>query len=400
MSTLDDLDQAVVESAPSPSQARRTADAADPQAIKAERQSRWEALIPEGVTGKMRADLESALDLAHFAMGWPVNQLAQQMVEISTEVAQAQGMEPDDPKVGRATALRMTRTINQAALSQNPFSDASPDLERYINKTSAYARTLGWSPQQIGLTLKSALVEAQGDKTLAAGLFASHVMDEAQERGHRGSVSLENLPGYSERGTGLAASEDVAREDYTGADLEDDRTAQISAEVGSEVGSEPANDPYAPERLVTVYEARDDNNTVNAFVMRADSLRAEVEEREVMGRIADAKLAIVDKVAASVLKPVDYAVYRVMRDEAYRIGSNADVDLTLTKVVQEKLRYEKLQGADAALKRVQKQLAEYGLKDVGELSEQAKQRLAMSTEQAIAAGVAAGVRRNKEAVLE
>jgi hypothetical protein len=397
MSTLDDLDQAVVEHAPSPSHARSMADAADPRAVKAERQSRWEALIPEGVTGKMRADLESALDLAHFAMGWPVNKLAQQMVEISAEVAQSQGLEPDDPKVCRATAQRMTKTINQAALSQNPFSDTSPDLERYINKTSAFARTLGWSPQQIGLMLKSALVQAEGDKTMAAGLFASHVMDEAQERGHKGSVSLENFPGYSERGTGLAASEDVAREDYTGADLEDDRTAQISAEVGLEEA--PTNDPYSPERLVTVYEARADNNTVDAFVMRADSLRAEVEEREVMGQIADVKLAIVDNVAASVLKPVDYAVYRIMRDEAYRIGANADVDLPLSKVVMEQMRYEKLQGADLALKRVQKQLGEYGLKDVGELSEQAKQRLAMSTEQAVEAGVAAKPRR-KEAVLE
>ena len=397
MSTLDDLDQAVVEHAPSPSHARSMADAADPRAGKAERQSRWEALIPEGVTGKMRADLESALDLAHFAMGWPVNKLAQQMVEISAEVAQSQGLEPDDPKVCRATAQRMTKTINQAALSQNPFSDTSPDLERYINKTSAFARTLGWSPQQIGLMLKSALVQAEGDKTMAAGLFDSHVMDEAQERGHKGSVSLENFPGYSERGTGLAASEDVAREDYTGADLEDDRTAQISAEVGLEEA--PTNDPYSPERLVTVYEARADNNTVDAFVMRADSLRAEVEEREVMGQIADVKLAIVDNVAASVLKPVDYAVYRIMRDEAYRIGANADVDLPLSKVVMEQMRYEKLQGADLALKRVQKQLGEYGLKDVGELSEQAKQRLAMSTEQAVEAGVAAKPRR-KEAVLE
>lgn len=401
LDSLDGLEQAAAPgSVPSPAQARREADARDPGEARAQRQARWAVLIPEGVQGKLRDDLEASLDLAHFTLGWPVNKLAGQLVRISSDVAQTQGVEPDDPKVGRAAALHMLKTIESAALSQNPFADASPDLERYVNKTSAYARTLGWTPQQIGMMVKGALVQTEGDKAKAAGLFASYVIEEAHERGHRGSVSLEQLPGYTDRGSQLLADEDPQREADAGADLQDlqvDRTAPVPRdEPDFGLPESPTNEPYAPQRLVTVYDARDDNNVLDAYTMRTDQLQADVEEREVRARIADQKLAIVDKIAASALKPIDYAVYRVMRDESYRIGSNADVDMPLSRVVQERLQYEKLQGADLALKRVQRQLAEHGLKSEGELSPAAKQRLDMSTDQAVEAGLAAKPKRDKK----
>lgn len=73
------MDPAVAEYATIQDQARR-------RAVQSDRQSRWGDLIPEGVTGKMRDDLTSELDLAHFAMNWPVNKFALQWIELSAEV--------------------------------------------------------------------------------------------------------------------------------------------------------------------------------------------------------------------------------------------------------------------------------------------------------------------------
>ncbi len=404
--SLDDLENIDnTTGKPSPTTARSAADAVDPEMVVTARSKRWEAIIPDGVDGKLRTEMEAALDVAHFAMGWPVNKLASLTLDLSSRIAEEKGAEPDDPKVARSAAVQIIKTIEAAALSQNPFADATPALERYINKTSAYARTLGWSPEQIGLTLKSALVQTEGAKLQAAGLFASYVIDEAHERGHKGSRSLESLQSYADRGSDLLASEDPTREDYTGVDLEDDRTASVRTpddaeesldSVQPEQVGKPANAPYASDHMVTVYDSRDDANTLQAYAMRADQLQSEVHEREVRGRAADKKLAIVDKIAATVLKKLDYATYRIMRDEAYRVNANADVDMPLSRVVQDQLKYDKLQGADLAIKRVQKALAEAGLKDVSELSEQARQRIAMPTEQAIADGVATKPRRKPQ----
>jgi hypothetical protein len=267
---------------------------------------------------------------------------------------------------------------------------------------SAYARTLGWSPTQIASTLQGALVLAEGDKTLAAGIFANHIIGEHHERGHRGSVSLDQLEGFADRGSDLAASEDPSREDYTGADLEDDRTARMPPSEGREESGlpeiTPELEPYQPNRLATVYVYRDDQGRMRGYSTTTEELHEDVRELEVRARIADEKIAVLDKVAAVTLKPVDYAVYRIMREEAYRINNarDRDIDASLTQVVQRQLAYDHAQGADTAMKRVQKILAEAGLKDPSELSPQAQRRLAMTTDDAVKEGLAAKPQRRQK----
>jgi len=383
---------------PSPAKARRYLDERDPEQVAEARSKRWTALIPDGVDGKLRAELEATLDLAHFGMGWPVNRLAQNIVQLSNDLAQKQGLEPDDPVVAREAAVKMVKTIEAAALSQNPFADVPPKLEEYVNKTSSFARSLGWTPQQINLVLKSALVQAEGNKILAAGLFASHVIEEHAERGHRGDVRLDAIESYAERGSDLASSDDGPA--LSSDEVLHDKRESRSRLEGDDLPESPDDEPYAENRLVTIYTARDDQNEIAAYAMFASDLREEVVEREIRGRAADKMLETLDKVAATSLKPLDYAVYRIMRDEAYRIDANRDVDKPLTKVVQEQLQYDKVQGADLAIKRVKQHLTELGLKDVDELSDQAKKRLTMTTDQAVAEGVANKPKRSKQADLE
>jgi hypothetical protein len=359
MSALDSLDEeletAPAPGAPSPAKAQQYVENLDPEELKARRSHRWEALIPDAIQGPQREKLEATLDLAHFAMGWPVNKLAGQVIAISNEIAEQTGREPDDEKVARETGRRMIRSIEAAALSANPYATMPPETEVYLNKMSAYARTLGWSPTQIASTLQGALVLAEGDKTLAAGIFANHIIGEHHERGYRGSVSLDQLEGFADRGSDLAASEDPSREDYTGADLEDDRTARMPPSKGRDESGlpeiTPELEPYPPNRLATVYVYRDDQGRMRGYSTTTEELHEDVRELEVRARIADEKIAVLDKVAAATLKPVDYAVYRIMREEAYRINNarDRDIDASLAQVVQRQLAYDHAQGADTAM---------------------------------------------------
>lgn len=371
MSALDDLDAAEDGGKTGPTAVRREVESRDPEQVKAERRARWEALIPPEVTGKTREELEASLDLAHYAMGWPVNKLAQQMLDLSNKLAQEQGREPDDPKVARAAALTMIKTVERAALSENPFADVPKSVERDLNETSALARTLGWSPQQIGLMVKSALVQTEGDKLKAVALFRSYVTDEARERGMWHAFSLDGLESYADRGSALAV---------------DDKDA-----IHQGLGETPApqQEPYSPSRDALVYGARDEKGEVFGVLRSAQDLHEEAQEREIRARAADDKVAVLDAIAAATLKPLDYAVYRVMRDEAYRLEKRERGE-ELTKVVQEKLRYEKLQGADLAIRRVRDRLAQAGVdQDTAVLEKDQKvvDRLSMTTEQAIAEGL-------------
>ncbi|MDA8093657.1 MAG: hypothetical protein M0T84_07030 [Betaproteobacteria bacterium] len=379
MSSLDDLDLAAVDSAAPPETAKaRSAIGVDPSTVArevdgqgadevvAKRAERWVGVIPESVKGSARDELESALDIAHYALALSSGDLMGRFQEISDSIAKAQGIDSSDPKVGLRAALKMARGITLRALSVNPFADSTKDVEQYVNRYQAYARTLGWSPEQIAAMAVSCVVSCQGDKRKGAALFAARVMGEMPERGHRGAASFEDLP--------PAGQQEVAH----------DHTAQ------------PLFSAYEANARVTIVGYRDDDGELTPpAVISAADLHEDILEREERGRQADEALDCVDKAAAERLKDVDYAVYRIMREQAHMIHIRRDVakdiegrDSTLAKVIKARLQYQHEQGAYMAMSRVTKILQEGGV-GPAESSEKAVARLAMSTAEAIEAGIAA-----------
>ncbi len=161
----------------------------------------------------------------------------------------------------------------------------------------------------------------------------------------------------------------------------------------------PELDPYTPNALVTIVGVRGDDGELRAattMTMTMEALHADVVEREIRGRAADERLNIVDKIAAERLKPVDYAVYRIMREEAHmlHISRSTAKDLTvdqttLAKVIQERLDYQHGQGAYMAMNRVRDVLGkDAGIGEV-DLSPKAEARLRMGRDEAVDAGLAA-----------
>ena len=324
MSAIDDLD--LENGVVAQDKARGIVESRDAGEVVAARHARWNGVVPEGLTGKQRDELESTLDFAQFVLNKQRDDLWSRLYAISEKVAADLGKEPDDPAVARKTALAFNREILREAETRDVYAGCTDEQRRSLAQTCALARAVGWSPQQIAAGYQSALLQAEGNKSLAIGYFSANVQVDGKQRGFHGQVSLDDalLP-----------------------------------------GEQPEFPAYKDDAMITV-EGR-------GAVPLVD-LREDIAEREERYRRADDRVAALSVYAAETLKPADYAVFRVMLENADLIDPDGrsrargkyvkngqevaeeDRRKPLTEVVQEKLGLSN-RGALDALARVQERLA-------------------------------------------
>lgn len=329
-----------------PDTVRREIDGQSAKDVLARRSARWEALVPEGVTGKQRDELEASLDVAHFALNVSSDDLAKMLVKFQEDVAREKGLEPDDPAVGRAVARRMIREVREQALTHDMLADCAPENRKRLGQVSAVARSLGYSPQQVGTLLADALVSTEGDKDKAILLFQSFINDDSMQRGFWGKLPVEAL----ERG----------------------------ADALTTSAGEPEFAPYPADASVTVSTNLGDEASVGVTPLA--NLRGEIIEDEDRRQRADQQVANLDIYAAENLKPADYAVYRIMRDNAGMLGvrKNEYGDRTVNQAVEDELNYTK-QGASMAVKRVVEQLSRADLTTELVPSQKGAERIVLPT---------------------
>jgi hypothetical protein len=150
---------------------------------------------------------------------------------------------------------------------------------------------------------------------------------------------------------------------------------------------------YGPNDSVLIATGWDKSGEVAGYRMSVEDLHVEVQEMNERALAADKAVARLDRVAAEVLPPVDYGVYRVMREHAHLMspGRRSAVDREIgvepvAQVVKREMQYEYEQGARLAMQRVQKTLQKANV-DVENLSPKAQARLAMSTDDAVKAAI-------------
>lgn len=379
-----------------PTEVAREVDDQSAAEVLAKRELRWSALIPDGLKDSTRYELEASLDAAHYTLGLSQNDLEIRYLTISAEISEKLGLDPADPKVARSSAMRMSRELTNEALAANPWADTPAHVERYFGKYQGYARSCGWSPEQIASTAVDSIVSCAGDKKKASEVFASRVTDELRERGYRGAPSYEALTPVDEKKI------DSGRPMVSWSDDAAVTPEQVAYAASQESGDSPAvqatvtpeHAAYADNDMVTIYGAdrAEDGSAMPDMVVLAGELRDDVAEREIAGRAADNAVAVLDRIAATTLKEVDYSTYRIMRNEAYRIDKREHGE-TLAEQVQEQMMYTHRQGADMSIKRVKETLAKAAadmpaLADI-ELTKKAQGRLAATDAEVIAAGIAA-----------
>lgn len=375
MDVLDELDSEVQpqQSQPtgnfSPTKVAREVDAQPAHEVITRRERRWAGVIPDGLSDRTRTSLEGSLDIAHYAFRMSQTQIAHKMLEAQYEVAAKLGAEPDDPVVASRAAVRLVSEIERQALGNDGWANTSKEVENYFGKYSAVARSVGLSPQQIEAMSLDSLVRCEGDRSKAVALFAARVTEYLPERGHFGDVSFDTLvPSQEKRlldspeGEVESAAPDLATPDMQSAG---------------------ADDPIG----VYGYARDDDGTPVAMELMTAGSLSDEAIELIERGKHAEKAIAVLDQVAAEELKPVHYAVYRIMRAESYRLGQDV-VGETLTQQVHEQMQYKLRSGAEQAVARVQQLLSKIDVQaDLGEPSAQARARMAAPDDQIIREGI-------------
>ena len=401
-SALDDLEElpdakgGIVKFHPTVS--AREVDARPAADVLEKREMRWAAIIPDGLKDNTRLELEASLDAAHYAMGLSQNTLEVRYLTISSEISEKMGLDPADPKVARSSAMRMSRELTNEAMATNPWADTPPHVEHYFGKYQGYARACGWSPEQIASIAVESIVACSGDKKMASEVFASRVTGEFRERGYRDSVSYDSLTPAAEKNIDSGRPAAVWSDDAV--ITQEQAAYAVRQEAGTSVNTSAAPMPtpehaqYGDSDMVTIYGAgrAEDGSAVPEMVMSAGALREDVAEREIAGRAADNAVAVLDRIAATTLKEVDYATYRIMRNEAYRIDTREQGE-TLAAQVQEQMQYTHRQGADASIKRVKEILAKESV-DVSaaadiKLDKKAQDRLDATDADVITAGVAA-----------
>lgn len=367
MDAIDALDAEVVGKF-SPTRVAREVDAQPAEDVLASRERRWAAIVPDGLSDRTRSSLEGSLDVAHYAYRMSQTQIAQKMLQAQREVAAKLGAEPDDPAVASRAAIKLVREIEKQALGNDGWANTSKDVENYFGKYSAVARSVGMSPAQIELMSVDSLVRCEGDRNKAVALFAARVTEFLGERGHYGDISYEALVPSQEKGI---------------LDNPEQEERAPSADMQPDMQPADADDPIG----VYGYERDEDGAPVAKEFITAGALSDEAIELIERGAQAEKAIAALDQAAAETLKPVDYAVYRIMRAESYRLGQ-ATVGESLAHQVQEQMEYKLRQGAEQAIDRVKKTLARID-PDMArsEPSAQAKARMAASDDEVIRQGI-------------
>lgn len=364
---LDSLaDVAEVETAKwSPTREARDVDSAPAAVVLAKREVRWAGIIPDGLPDSVHNNLENALDIAHYVLNISVKDLAKRYVAIATAIADEKGIEQDDQKVARSTAIRLSKELVGEALAINPFADVPKKIEMQYNRYQAYARSLGWSPAQIASCVVASVVACEGDKDKAAAVFAKRVTSEMDEPGFKGALNFNVL-----------VANTMAKEQAGGAGLQLDSDS-VLAKFEDKIM--PEHKPYADGASVAVMGVGRDaagNGIIDHAVLTKD-LHADIADREQAALVADSHVAVMDRVAAEKLSGMNYAVYRVMRKEAHLIG-NTENGTTLTQSIKEQLHFGSTQGVENAVKVVKDALRKEGLKDIEELSAKAARRMDMT----------------------